>query len=73
VSDEDTTDAQWAQQEQNERRRREDEGLQRAKVLTDEKKLTDDEHRIAFKQFTQTINEHKGQRNEVFCKSLGRL
>lgn len=55
---EDTEHAQLAQAELEERAQREDNLLRHARFLTELKKLTDEEHRIAYEQFTQTINGH---------------
>ncbi len=50
------------QQELDERRQREDELLRRAKVLTAEKRLSDEEHRIAFQNFTQELKSYASRK-----------
>jgi hypothetical protein len=51
----DTEDAQWAQQELEERRYREDQLLKQSRVLTDEKRLSDEEFRVEWERFTRSM------------------
>lgn len=51
----DTFDAQLAQQQLEERAAREDELLKRSRVLTAEKKMSDEEFLVEFERFTRSM------------------